>query len=399
MEVNEIKKRLPILTVLSNYGIKPDKNNHIRCPFHDDSTPSMKIYPETGTYHCFGCGKSGDQIQWIQDKEGCSQHEAILKAQSWITGTAETEPQQPTIKNTTIEKLWSELFPLFQNTIERSDKAQRYCTGRGLDYKALQIGYNSGTYYKKIRECIIFPLKDKSGNTVSLYGRRIINSTPGFKGSHGLEFGKHYYSENRSGLYPCYPNENTEILILTEAIIDAATLLQIPELTSQFTILSCFGNLAFVKEAQEAVKNLPKLKEIVIFFDGDQGGLGGIKHVSETLQQIRPDVKITAVETPQKEDVNSLFVKYDKDCLIQLINDRKPVELFSSTEITLTEKSRKHQPKNFKLQSPLDTENPYKITYETQTARYIVKGGLPKQLDKMLISLDVQHLETALKYR
>jgi DNA primase len=64
MEIIKIKKQLPMLTVLSNYGIKPDKNNHIRCPFHEVDKPSMKIYPKTGTYHCFGCGKSGDKIQW-----------------------------------------------------------------------------------------------------------------------------------------------------------------------------------------------------------------------------------------------------------------------------------------------------------------------------------------------
>jgi len=169
MDIQDIKKRLPILTVLSHYGIKPDKNNHIRCPFHADDKPSCKIYPETGTYHCFGCGKTGDQIQWIQDKEGCSQHEAILKAQSRVTDLSEPISQEAKPKNTEPEKPWGELFPLFQNTIEFSDKAKRYCTNRGLDFKALQIGYNSGTYYKKIRECIIFPLKDKNGNTVSLY--------------------------------------------------------------------------------------------------------------------------------------------------------------------------------------------------------------------------------------
>ncbi|NJO89066.1 MAG: hypothetical protein HC831_08990 [Chloroflexia bacterium] len=137
MEINEIKSRLPIFTVLSKYSLKPGKNNHIRCPFHDDSTPSCKIYPETGTYHCFGCGKTGDQIQWIQDKEGCSQHEAILKAQSWIPGqlSEETTNITPT-KAMQTQKPYSELYPLFLNSIERSDKAQRYCTGRGLDYKS-----------------------------------------------------------------------------------------------------------------------------------------------------------------------------------------------------------------------------------------------------------------------
>lgn len=413
MEINEIKQRLPIKKLLAHYGLIPDsstssgRSNHIKCPFHADDTPSCKIYPETNTFHCFGCGKTGDVIDFIMFIEQCTKHEAILKAQSWIIETDETEPQQLTTKPTNTEKSWAELFPLFQNTLERSEKAKRYCTNRGMNWKALEIGYNSGTYYKKIKECIIFPLKDKNGNITSLYGRRITESK-----DYSLEYGKHYYSENRSGLYPNYSPQETQTLIITEAIIDAATLLQIPEITEHFKILSCYGNLAFVKEAREAVKNLPNLKETIIFFDGDQGGLDGIKHVSEIMQQIRPDVKITAVATPEKEDINSLFIKYDKDCLLQLINERKPVELFSSTEITLTEPSEaSSRPQGVTeavntlpnqqatTSKELDTTNPNKIIYETHTARYIVKGGLPKQLDKMLISLDIQHLETGLKYR
>ncbi len=131
------------------------------------------------------------------------------------------------------------------------------------------------------------------------------------------------------------------------------------------------------------------------------------------MQQIKTPasggIKITAVTTPEKEDINSLFVKYDKDCLIQLINERKPVnehEIFSSFEPSLIENTTTAKNQHISTSnhqhintSPLNTTNPNKITYETQTARYIVKGGLPRQLDKMLISLDVQHLETALKYR
>ncbi|MFW5781223.1 MAG: toprim domain-containing protein, partial [Bacteroidota bacterium] len=303
------------------------------------------------------------------------------------------------------------LFGKFEESLPRSSKALAYLKQRGLeDFR--NAGYNSGKFYNKLKHCLIFPLKDKEGKVCSLYGRRITESN-----GYNLEYGRHYYSGNRRGLYPCYPNPETEILILTEAIIDAATLLQMPKITSQFTVLSCFGNLAFVKEAREAIKNLPKLQEVIIFFDGDQGGLDGIKHVTEIMQQIRPDVKVTAVETPEKEDVNSLFVKYDKDCLIRLINERKPCEAilsgnnpvnesFSSSENNLIEKKAVHLSAEASAQagmqnfaSPLNTENPHKIIYKTQTARYIVKGDLPLQLDKMLVSLDVQHLETGLKYR
>ena len=276
----------------------------------------------------------------------------------------------------------------------------------------MQIGYNSGKLFNKLKNCIIFPLKDKEGKITSLYGRSINENNT-------KKDGKHYYSENRSGLYPCYPGPETEILILTEAIIDAATLLQIPEITSHFTILSCYGNVTFTKEIQESVKELPDLKEVIIFFDGDQGGIDGIKHVSEILHQIKQSgllsqVEVTVVETPEKEDINSLYVKYGKEYILNLIKNRKPCETFTlqisqskqanetetsfSTEPNLIEK-KEIQSQEFKLPLPLNTENPNKIIYETQTARYIVKGGLPRQLDKMVISLDIQHLETGIKYR
>ena len=36
------------------YGIRVQRNGMCRCPFHDDRTPSMKLYEDH--YHCFGCG-------------------------------------------------------------------------------------------------------------------------------------------------------------------------------------------------------------------------------------------------------------------------------------------------------------------------------------------------------
>ncbi|MEN8251762.1 MAG: CHC2 zinc finger domain-containing protein, partial [Bacteroidota bacterium] len=53
MEIQQIKQRLKIETVLARYQLTPDRNNRLRCPFHDDKTPSMQVYPKTGTWTCF----------------------------------------------------------------------------------------------------------------------------------------------------------------------------------------------------------------------------------------------------------------------------------------------------------------------------------------------------------
>ena len=90
MEIKEIKTKLSIQKVLNYYGLKPDKNNMLHCPFHNDKTPSMKIYPETNTWTCFSSNceaGTGDTIEMIQRKEKLNKHQAILKAKSLLNGS------------------------------------------------------------------------------------------------------------------------------------------------------------------------------------------------------------------------------------------------------------------------------------------------------------------------
>jgi DNA primase len=49
---------------------------------------------------------------------------------------------------------------------------------------------------------------------------------------------RHFYLRDRSGLYPSHPKAETQKLILTESIIDAASLLQQEEIKSKYEIFS-----------------------------------------------------------------------------------------------------------------------------------------------------------------
>jgi len=296
-----------------------------------------------------------------------------------------------------------ELFEKQKEGLPRSPKAQEYIKERGLE-GLQEVGYNSGVNWKKLKQCITFPLKNKNGNITSLYGRRIINSTPGFKESHSVEFGKHYYSENRNGLYPSYPNTNTETLIITEAIIDAATL-QLAVNNEQLTVLAAYGINGLTAEHIQAINQLQNLQEIIFFFDGDNAGKEGVIKNTEKLRELLSGAEVTQVPTPDGEDVNSMFVTYGKEAILQLIEERQPCEILA-TQITqgkaMNESFFSIEKKEGKTEcfaSELDTSQQNKIIYQTPTARYIVKGSLPKTFDRMTISLDVQHLETAIKYR
>ena len=49
----------------------------ICCPFHNDHHPSMKL--NTTYYYCFGCGATGDVIQFVANLFGLSNYEAAKK--------------------------------------------------------------------------------------------------------------------------------------------------------------------------------------------------------------------------------------------------------------------------------------------------------------------------------
>lgn len=42
-------------------GLHPNRSGYVSCPFHNERTPSLKLYDD-GTWYCFGCGKGGSSI-------------------------------------------------------------------------------------------------------------------------------------------------------------------------------------------------------------------------------------------------------------------------------------------------------------------------------------------------
>jgi DNA primase len=432
MEIQEIKQRLSILPVLKHYGLRPDRNNMLKCPFHADDTASMKIYPNTNTFNCFGCGKNGDAIEFCTLKEG-SKHKGILKATE-LTGDVKPINNKPNQSKQNHTDLYTEdlskveiltrIFESFRNGLNHpvSVKPKEYLKSRNLNYELLEVGYNSGqfhhrnklsepdlqacinagllipyngsvpnangtTYKAFAKDCIIFPLKSKQNQIVSIYGRSITDNSNA----------KHYYLKDRKGLYPGYPKQDTIKLILTEAIIDAATLLQIPEITKEYEILSCYGTNGLIDEHKQAIKNLTQLKEITFFFDGDKPANEAIKRYQEELSKLLPGIKLTSVETPQDEDINSLLQGHEPEIITHLLETRK--ELFLLTEKipeTGELSGSVPEPKPVCAQTGrLNTKNPEFITFTTEELQIIILGGINlQQLDRLRITLKISRTDT-----
>jgi len=428
MEIKEIKPRLSIHTVLKYYGLKADKNNMLKCPFHADDTASMKIYPNTNTFNCFGCGKNGDAIEFCTLKES-SKHKGILKAAELCGEIQPVKPVNNKPKQNHTEIL-TRIFESFRNGLNHpvSVKPKECLKSRNLNHELLEIGYNSGqfhhrgklsetdlkacinagllipyngsvpnangtTYTAFAKDCIIFPLKDNQNRIVSIYGRSITDNSNS----------KHYYLKDRSGLYPHYPKPETTKLILTEAIIDAATLLQIPEITTEYEILSCYGTNGLTEEHKQAIKDWATCpepvegKEITFFFDGDKPAHEAIKRYQEELSELIPGTKLTTVETPQDEDINSLLQGHEPEIITHLLETRKDLFLLTDKNPGTGELSGGvPEPKPVGAQTGrLNTKNPEFITYTTEELQIIILGGINlQQLDRLRITLKISRTDT-----
>ncbi|EOG6896230.1 CHC2 zinc finger domain-containing protein [Flavobacterium psychrophilum] len=318
MEITQIKQSLSLSQILHHYVLSPNKNNMLNCPFHEDKTASLQVNLEKNFYKCHACGKKGDQIQFVQDKENGNKHEALLKCVKIVDGfrllvDGETpEISSPTTDNQKLTINFSEIFQTLKIKLNQSSKAKDYLKQRNLKLESLEMGYNTGATYDKLKCCLIFPLKNCHGQTVSLYGRSIYENPEA----------KHFYTSNRTGLYPNYPKPNTKYLILTEAIIDASTLLQIDKITKDYEILSCYGTNGLTNEHLQAIKNLKNLEEIIFFFDGDLPGQEAVEKHANQLIIDNEQLIISAVQTPENEDINSLLQGHAEAILIHLIENR-----------------------------------------------------------------------------
>ena len=71
---DEIKARIDILDLVSESVNlrRAGKNFTGFCPFHPNTrTPAFYVFPDTGTWHCFGeCNQGGDIFTYVMKKEG-----------------------------------------------------------------------------------------------------------------------------------------------------------------------------------------------------------------------------------------------------------------------------------------------------------------------------------------
>jgi DNA primase catalytic core len=417
MTISEVKNSLNILDVARHLGVEVLKGEKASCPFHTDKNPSFQFSSAKQIGTCFSSNCNAgtmDVISFAEKKLNLTTHETInyLKQNCMNSSILIETVATPIVKITEVARKESlkKVYNYFRNGyhLRKDNLGRNYMQSRNIEVEALEnaginLGYNSAQFHHRERfsleekynfckigllkensssktgigftpwasHCVIFPLKNKTGEVVSFYGR-------------STKWDSHFYLTNRQGLFPKYPTSNTRKLILTESIIDACSLLQSLQITQEFTVLALYGTNGFTEEHNEALNQLTDLEEVILFLDGDEAGNIAVENLSLQLNQEHPDLTIAKVNTPTSEDVNSLLEGHTAEVYEQLLSAR--TFLFKREKTTSILR--------------LDTQNPNNILYNGKYAHYEIKGGIKRNaLDSLKITLLTINPETNQKFR
>lgn len=203
---------------------------------------------------------------------------------------------------------YDKLFKVFATNLKKSYPAQKQMRQLGLALN-IGIGYN-GQGWEHLPHCLIFPLKRQDDRIVGFYGYPTAQA----------DTTERLYVPKKTGFYPRYPHLYTERLLLTENILDAARLWQIPSVWEEYTVLACYSTRGLLRDQQIAIASLKALREVIMFF---KSGEALAQRVQEQTTRCRPEVRISKVTVPSGEDVS----QFDSDTCLRLLDRRSEVLL------------------------------------------------------------------------
>ncbi len=340
--VQEILERARIEDIVEDFvELKRRGVNFIGlCPFHNEKTPSFTVSPSKNICKCFGCGKGGDPVQFLREKEDLTFPEALRYiAKKYGIQIEEKELSQEAMKE---KQLFDSLYlvneyakefyqkQLFETTRGKS-VGLSYFKGRGfreatikkfglgyaanakdlLTASAVAAGYNIELLRKVrltnqydgdfFRDRVMFTIHNQSGKVIAFAGRTLQKNSKTAKYINSPE--SEVYIKNKI-LYGAYFAKKSireaNECILVEGYTDVISLHQ----AGIENVVASSGTSLTVGQINLIKRYTPNIK---ILYDGDAAGIkAALRGLDLVLEQ---DMNVKVCLLPDGEDPDSYMQK------------------------------------------------------------------------------------------
>ena len=327
------------------------------CPFHQEKSPSFKINPSTGLWHCFGaCSEGGDVFSYVMKRENLDFPDAIryLADKAGITLSEEAHVSKGPRKNRLIECL-TEAENYFHSMLMRGrgegpETARAYLSGRGFGAgvcKRWKLGYapGRGALVAHLRKCgyttqemiaanlaverngrisdwfydrVMFPIHDEQGRTIAFGGRitKKEENAPKYLNTRDTTVfnkGKHLFA---------YDVAKETIAAQSEAIICEGYTDVIAMHEAGFTNTVAALGTAFTSEHVKLIDR-QRARKIICMFDGDAAGqhaaARAIKFIDKTT------AAFLCVVLPNNQDPMEFLAESGAEKLRPILDSARPL--------------------------------------------------------------------------
>jgi len=274
------------------------------CPFHNENTESFIVNPAKGSFKCYGCGKFGDAIDFVQEFDRVSFPVAVKTvAKLYLIDIPEREltPEELSAhkKREIALANVNKQNETFRADLAKNEKAMEWLTKeRGIAPDTIMrwgLGYAKAGFFAGR---ITYPMSNVAGEICGHTGRILVQGTqPKFKNSiesdifkkSDLLFGLHYAKNHIAKADKCY---------LVEGQHDVLSMDQ-----AGFHNTVAGSGTAITGNQIRAIKRFTK--NIVLLLDGDKPGLAAaVKIVAPFLAE---QINLRVIVLPEKEDPDSFL--------------------------------------------------------------------------------------------
>lgn len=347
-KIEEIKDAVDIVDLIGSYVslVKRGRNYVGLCPFHNEKTPSFSVNPDGHYFKCFGCGKSGDAITFLQEYEGLDFNEAIKElAEKAHIDLGEAEFQKKQADYSVYYDINRETALYFMDNIKLDEAAISYLKNRNINVNSVlefgigfaldswdgllnhltQKGFSindieaanliqksekRGTYYDLFRKRLIFPILDLKSRVVGFSGRIVGDGEPKYYNSRDSVIFKK--GNLLFGLNLVQKKSDRSRIMLVEGNIDVVKLHQM----GINYVVAALGT-AFTDRQATLLKRYGK--EVYLCLDGDFAGQKATVRDIEILRNIGVVPKIVVI--PDNMDPDEYVDKFGKDKFDALLQD------------------------------------------------------------------------------
>ena len=308
------------------------------CPFHKEKTPSFHISLDRQLYYCFGCGKGGNVVGFVEAAENLDYVETIKFLAERVninidSSSFSREEQERYEQKQRIYRINKESARFYRSCLLEAGgkKAQDYVTKRGISAQMVTVfglGYapegwdlltkhllslgfrkeelllagvsgksESGRVYDKFRGRLMFPIIDVRGNVLGFGGRIFEGDGPKYLNSQDTPV---FNKRNNLFNLNLAKNKSPKNLILVEGYMDVLSLYQYGVTNA----VAALGT-SFTPEQARLISRF--VSEVVLCFDTDGAGQKATARAIEVFSGM--DINVKILHLPDGKDPDEFVRK------------------------------------------------------------------------------------------